>query len=94
MLRQVHCHGKKGIRSPRPSRSEFGRSNGTSPSSGRQAQFFGMIWSAGLLGFLPPSNLLLLLFSLLPTGIGVVFLHTFGENVSLLAEILLIHHSI
>jgi hypothetical protein len=32
--------------------------------------------------------LLLLLFSLLPTGIGVVFLHGFGENIGLLAEIL------
>ena len=35
------------------------------------------------------SCLLLLLFSLLPTGIGVVFLHGFGENIGLLAEILL-----
>jgi hypothetical protein len=47
-----------------------------------------------LLGFLLGSSLLLLLFSLLPTGIGVVFLHSFGENISLLAEVLLIHYSI
>src|ERR1035437_6385488 len=59
-------------------------------------------WSAGastateclLLGFLPASILLLLLFRLLPTGIGVVFAHGFGENIGLLAEILLIHDSI
>src|SRR6266481_1676922 len=47
-----------------------------------------------LVGFLLASSLLLLLFSLLPTGIGVVFLHGFGENIGLLAEVLLIHHSI
>src|SRR5208283_4636290 len=47
-----------------------------------------------LLGFLLDSSLLLLLFSLLPTGIGVVFLHTFGENIGLPAEILLIHHAV
>src|SRR5258708_20767751 len=33
-------------------------------------------------------------FSLLPTGIGVVFLHARGENFGLLAKILLIHNSI
>jgi hypothetical protein len=37
---------------------------------------------------------LLLLFSLLPTGIGVVFLHVPGENFRLLTEIFLIHHAI
>ena len=37
---------------------------------------------------------LLLLFSLLPTGIGVVFLHALGENFGVLTEIFLIHHSI
>src|SRR5258706_1882113 len=37
---------------------------------------------------------LLLLFSLLPTGIGVVFLHALGENFGFLTEIFLIHHSI
>src|SRR6266853_1072191 len=46
------------------------------------------------LSFLYASNLVLLLFSLLPTGIGVVFLHSFGVSIGLLAEILLIHHSI
>jgi hypothetical protein len=46
-----------------------------------------------LLRFLHASSLLLL-FSLLPTGIGIVFLHVFGMKIGLLAEILLIHHSI
>src|ERR1022692_4643899 len=47
-----------------------------------------------LLGFLRARNLLLLIFRLLPTGIGVEFLHGFGERIRLLAEILLIHHAI
>src|SRR4029077_6559019 len=37
---------------------------------------------------------LLLLFSLLPSGIGVVLLHALGENFGFLTEIFLIHHSI
>src|ERR1035438_2304196 len=47
-----------------------------------------------LLGFLLASSLLLLLFSLLPTGVGVVFLHGSGQGVSLLAEILLVNYSV
>src|ERR1017187_7734886 len=47
-----------------------------------------------LLGLLLASSFVRLLFSLLPTGVGVVFLHRFGENIGLLAEILLVHHSI
>src|SRR5271165_1098107 len=46
------------------------------------------------LGFLLASNLLLLLFTLLPTGIGVVFLDRLGESIGLLPEILLVHDSI
>src|SRR5271166_4223215 len=46
------------------------------------------------LGFRLASSLLLLLFSLLPTGIGVEFLHRLGENIGLLTEILLVHDSI
>jgi hypothetical protein len=47
-----------------------------------------------LLDRLLASGLLLLHFGLLPTGIGIVFLHRFRENIGLLAEILLIHHPV
>ena len=46
------------------------------------------------LGFLLVRRLLLLLFRLLPTGIGVVCLHRFGESTSFLAEIFLLFDSL
>jgi hypothetical protein len=47
-----------------------------------------------LLVFLLADSLLRLVFRLLPAGIRVVFVHRFGGNIGLLAEILLIHHSV
>src|SRR5580704_15160696 len=47
-----------------------------------------------LLGFLLRCSFFLLLFGFFPTGIGVVFLHGFGEDIGLLAEILLIDNSV
>src|ERR1700722_516223 len=46
------------------------------------------------LGFLVASNLVLLLYGLLPFGIGIVFLHGLGECLGLFPEVLLIHHAI
>src|SRR3984957_18098889 len=46
------------------------------------------------LGFLVASNLVLLLYSLLPLGIGIVFLHGLSECIGLFPEVLLIHHAI
>ena len=47
-----------------------------------------------LLVFLLANGLRLFVVGLLPTGIGVVLAHRFGDNFGLFAEILLIHHSI
>jgi len=47
-----------------------------------------------LIGFRVADRHLRLLFRFLPTGIGIVFLQTFGQNTRLLAEILLIDHSV
>src|SRR5258706_10356450 len=44
--------------------------------------------------FLLSRSLPLRFFSLLPAGIGIVFLHGFGDNAGLFSEILLIHHAI
>jgi len=52
-------------------------------------------WSkTPLLALLLARRFLGLFFSLLPTGIRIVFLHSFCRGVGLLAEILLIHHPI
>src|SRR5271165_1750224 len=47
-----------------------------------------------LFSFQVASIFLLLAFSPLPSGIGLVFPHSFGENIGLVAEISLIHDSI
>lgn len=49
---------------------------------------------AGRLILCLPALSSLLVLSLFPGGIGVVLLHGFGENIGLLAQILLIHHSV
>src|SRR4029077_5681148 len=49
---------------------------------------------AFLLVFLLANGLRLFVVGLLPAGIGVVFVHRFGDDIGLFAEILLIHHSI
>src|SRR5580658_620097 len=46
------------------------------------------------LGFLIARSLVRLLYSLLPLGIGIVFLHGLGECIGLFPEVLLIHHAI
>jgi len=47
-----------------------------------------------IIGLRRACNLFLLIFRLLPTGIGVVFLHGSGNSVSLRAKILLVDDSI
>ncbi len=47
-----------------------------------------------VVGLLCARNLFLLIFRLLPTGIGVVFFHCSGDDVSLRSKILLVHDSI
>src|ERR1700722_20796449 len=50
--------------------------------------------NAALLGFVLASSFHRLLLSSFPTGGGIVFVHCFGENICLLAEVLLIYHAI
>src|SRR5580700_4741789 len=62
-------------------------------SAGVRAKY-GRVIAESELGVLSVGSFFLLIFSLPPTGIGIVFLHGFGVVISLLAEILLIHGSI
>src|SRR5580700_11820868 len=62
-------------------------------SAGVRAKY-GRVIAESELGVLSVGSFFLLIFSLPPTGIGIVFLHGFGVVISLLAEILLIHDSV